>query len=307
MCTSDREMAVKRLGLCFNCLKKTNHTSIQCKASTCKLCGKKHNTLLHHSQGGTIQKSSGQQKQHSAVDHTKHTVVSTSQVTQRSNTRVLLSTAEVVLLDSRGSPHFCRALLDSGSQSNFITEKLAQTLGLKRTRIHSKISGIAQVSTRAAQVIHCRLKSRYTNYSTTEDFVILPKITHQLPSEPIDLSKLNIPDNLTMADPNFHEPGDIDLLIGAGLFFNILCYGKIMTPEEPLVIQNTLLGWVVSGKFQTSHSSQITCNVSLEENLDKQLQRFWQIEECLEPVKRTQSEIEKHFQETYTEFQQVGL
>ena len=82
-----------------------------------------------------------------------------------------------------------------------------------------------------AQVIHCRLKSRFSNYSTTEDFVILPNITQQLPSEPIDLSKLHIRDNLTMADPNLHKADDIDQLIGAGIFFNIFWYGKIMTPE----------------------------------------------------------------------------
>ncbi|XP_055543366.1 uncharacterized protein LOC129728916 [Wyeomyia smithii] len=49
---------------------------------------------------------------------------------------VFLSTALVRIVDVDGIGHYARALLDSASQSHFISESLCQKLGLKRTRIN---------------------------------------------------------------------------------------------------------------------------------------------------------------------------
>ncbi|XP_062713925.1 uncharacterized protein LOC134290748 [Aedes albopictus] len=59
---------------------------------------------------------------------------------------VFLSTALVRVQDADGIGHFARALLDSGSQSNFVSEFLCQRLGLKRNRINLPVSGIGQAT-----------------------------------------------------------------------------------------------------------------------------------------------------------------
>lgn len=46
---------------------------------------------------------------------------------------VMLTTAIVLINDITGVPKRCRALLDSGSQINFITNSCAQSLKLSRT------------------------------------------------------------------------------------------------------------------------------------------------------------------------------
>jgi len=48
-------------------------------------------------------------------------------------TCVLLLTVQLKIKDCKGNLHTCQALLDCGSQSNFITESSVRWLGLKQT------------------------------------------------------------------------------------------------------------------------------------------------------------------------------
>lgn len=56
--------------------------------------------------------------------------------------QVLLSRATVLIIDSVGNVHECTALLDSGSQSNVITESLCKQLNLNLTNVSFPIGGI---------------------------------------------------------------------------------------------------------------------------------------------------------------------
>jgi hypothetical protein len=61
-------------------------------------------------------------------------------------TCVLLATAQIKVKDCKGNLHICWALVDCGSQSNFITESTVKTLGLKQTRNQVPITGINDVA-----------------------------------------------------------------------------------------------------------------------------------------------------------------
>jgi hypothetical protein len=64
----------------------------------------------------------------------------------------------------------------------------------------------------------------------------------------------NLPDDIQFADPTFHIPGRIDMLLGAELFFELLRPERRNRPGSYPVLQNTELGWVLSGKVQSSNS-----------------------------------------------------
>lgn len=64
--------------------------------------------------------------------------------TVESHTTVILFTALVKIRDSRGQYLLARALLDSGSQSSFVSESLCQRLALSRTKVNLPVSGIGQ-------------------------------------------------------------------------------------------------------------------------------------------------------------------
>jgi hypothetical protein len=90
------------------------HISENCLAGNCKTCLKKHNSLSHF------------ENTESVPSDRPLIVASTSHHVQSHDKNILLSTAIVQVTDKDGNKHQQRALLDSGSQSNFLTESAAQ-------------------------------------------------------------------------------------------------------------------------------------------------------------------------------------
>lgn len=76
-------------------------------------------------------------------------------------------------------------------------------------------------------VVHIIIKSRYSEYQTQLDFIVLPKVTHYLSISKTDVSSLQFPKHIFLADPKFHIPNKTDILIGAELFYDLLCVGQI--------------------------------------------------------------------------------
>lgn len=62
------------------------------------------------------------------------TTTVSAHVVAKSSDQVLLSTVEVHVQNEDSESRIGRVLLDSGSQCNFIIEKMAQILRLKKTR-----------------------------------------------------------------------------------------------------------------------------------------------------------------------------
>jgi len=117
--------------------------------------------------------------------------------------QVLLSTA-LVLADSqivKSVP--CRALLDPGLQTNFITEELVQTFHLRREKIRHVINGIGDNIQYESSYVTVQIKSLINKYKLTLQMVVVPKITGRLPTRNIQ-EKCQIPNNVHLADPEFN-------------------------------------------------------------------------------------------------------
>ena len=115
-----------------------------------------------------------------------------------------------------------RALLDSVYQSHFITERCVQRFKSSRTQTHAKIKGISSVNTGPYPIVSIHLRSRHTDWHTTFNCAILCHITGITPSTKLDISTWKIPKNIMLADEQFDQTGDIDLLIGADMFYDML-------------------------------------------------------------------------------------
>ena len=116
----------------------------------------------------------------------------------------LLSTALVTVTNSIGQQIQCRALLDNGSQANFITKRLVNKLGLSHRPCITGIEGIGKTQSRIAQRVNLQLSSNATKFSSRIEAHILPEIISKQPSSSIHVSSWNIPSNLQLADPKFH-------------------------------------------------------------------------------------------------------
>ncbi|GFT16781.1 integrase catalytic domain-containing protein [Trichonephila clavipes] len=102
----------------------------------------------------------------------------------------------------------------------------------------------------------------------------------------MDATKVNIPSNIDLADKDFGIPGEIDMLIGCELFFELLRPNKFRSPCEKWLFQETVFGYIVVGsfdKFEEKSYCGLAINAEINsDNLNQQLQAFWEIEKVEE-------------------------
>jgi len=122
---------------------------------------------------------------------------------------------------------------------------------------------------------------------------IISAITHQLPAVYINVIQWQLPEHVqnNLADPEFCKPGNIDLLLEAELFFDLLGNEQVKVNNQLVTIRNTKLGWIVSGRVnQAQRPVPSMCLLSSIYNNDDKPSTL-----CNEAV-----ECEEHFRSTYT-------
>lgn len=304
--TADKRFKiVKNSHICINCLKSKSHGLKECSSGPCRKCGKSHNTLLHFEQ------KADQSVTHSITptsplsnENLAPVVTQCSQV--HGSSSILLSTAIINVYDARNKLHSCRVLLDSGSQLNFISERLSKILGLQTRTVNMSIAGLGGGAVNTNTTVNVRLSSRHNSYAENIDCVILPQITQKIPQEFIPISEFNIPSNIPLADPNFNISADIDMLIGAQLFWDLLCIGQIKPTKAHPTLQKTKLGWIISGHIRSPTYREMTslCHLATIDELNNSISQFWEIEHNIcsknSALFSPQEKMcETHFQQTY--------
>lgn len=118
---------VRKNGLCFNC-SRSGHMVSSCRAGRCPKCQRRHHVILHpaHSNSGGNISSNAR-------------VVSSC----LGEPHIWLATVLIDVIDASGKHHLCRAMLDQGSQANFITEDYCRKLNLNKTFVNTPIIGIS--------------------------------------------------------------------------------------------------------------------------------------------------------------------
>ncbi|XP_041633394.1 uncharacterized protein [Drosophila kikkawai] len=140
--------------------------------------------------------------------------------------------------------------------------------------------------------------------------LVAPAITDDQPSFTVSPEDWNIPSNIRLADPQFFRSQRIDLLIGASLFFELLCVGQIKLSDGLPLLQKTRLGWVVTGGGSAPRQSaalavQATAGtlVGDDARLESVVRKFWEVENVGESgSQRTKEELdcEAHFNANFT-------
>ena len=196
----DRVQLIKRKGLCFNCLR-PGHRSEQCNGSTYKKCKRKHNSLLHleaninsrtTSTAPTVTTSSTSPQEASnqaskIVKKSKEKFTAVAQSQNEEEEEVLLPTV-IVSVDNNGKTTDIRAILDSGSQSNLITEDAVKRLELKKEKADGRVFGLGvQEVNNSKGSVNLILKTM------DEDFIniratVLAKLTSNLSSHHVNVS-----------------------------------------------------------------------------------------------------------------------
>lgn len=274
----DMVSTLKFNGLCLNCMS-SGHYAKNCRSlHKCKKCQRLHHTLLHldHTRESRDQTSS---------DST--TPISTLS-TMGPQSNLLLMTCCILVEAPDGSTTQARAILDSASSASFVSERLAQNLHLPCVNQSTRISGVAGLScSSSAQSITDFKVSSLHSPSRKFDVkaVIVSRVTCDLPLHPTPFNpKWKHLSGLKLADPDFGQPGRIDLLLGVETFVDVLHHGRRLgAPTSPVAFE-TEFGWVLAGRASPGPSTYEAAahHVSLllgDLTGDDLLRQFWEVEE----------------------------
>ena len=257
----DGRMQVLKVNrLCTNCLG-NGHFKSQCKSlHRCKICQRPHHTMLHlDSPSRSDPKRSSAQEDTSVGSHTT--------TCTRLKSNVLLMTCRVMITSPDGSTVEARALIDNASSSSFISERLVHSLCLPRLQQSIRVSGIGGLSHKPPlqSVTSFQLSSlQPSGKKVNVTAIVVPKVTCDLPMKPVtfELGWTHL-SHLPPADPGFGRPGQVNILLRADVFVEILGQGRRKGPAGSPTAFETDFGWVpCSGTGSTSISAQANIHIT---------------------------------------------
>ena len=161
--------------------------------------------------------------------------------------QVLLNTASIWVESGQGKRYQVRALLDSCSMSNFMTQACAKKLGIRRRKAYTTVGGICGTSHDVKDALVATVSNRLESYVSQIDCYVVDSITADLPLSGFKYDNWPIPKNCTLADATFNVTGPIDVMIGMEHWNDIFLEKKIRLGEGLPVLRSTVFGWVVGG------------------------------------------------------------
>lgn len=261
-----------------------NHSSKACK-STCLKCHKRHHSSLHFEHSVNAQES----LHTSTQTHFEQSpfVSLTTQDTTSTETgpkTVIFGTTLVKVTSPYGTSHILRAFIDNGSMCGFISERAAQLLNCTRVKSNLQVLGLSQSPAYTRGTMNLTIETLTGNLIAYHHQVhILDKISVYLPRVQISNEVISKVKPFILADPDFHFPGPIDLLIGCTIFPLLLFHENYsLGPNMPHVM-GTHFGFVVMGSAPCLTPSKPINNLFIallstsDNELQNSLQRFWQM------------------------------
>lgn len=121
-----------------------------------------------------------------------------------------------------------KCILDTGSQVSLITTKAVKVLGYTPKRNDINLIGGTESQNKVTYCIPLKVNSLTSQFNTLVNCHVVDKITCNLPQSPVSLEGIQIPAGITLADTTFNQPSEINMLIGADIFCQIL-----LLLEEP--------------------------------------------------------------------------
>ncbi|CAL1285198.1 unnamed protein product [Larinioides sclopetarius] len=297
---NERLNEVRKLQLCFNCLNKHKVSVCNKLNYKCKSCSRNHHTYLHgadflihgnnNNNKNTVSETSSRNLESSSMPANPSTNAQSSDMSLIVSTQscyfseskvpplVLLSTAVIHVRGADGRDHSFNAILDSGSEISCLTKEAADLLGLRKHSISSLITGLNGAALNVKHKINACISNKNWEFQRSLNMLVVPKITDVTPSKFIDVSKLNLPKNITYANPKFFEPQRVHVLLGGDIFYEILQTEKMKLKDSNLILQNSVFGWIVAGTLHVEgNKSNFQCNLAIDQS-EVYLRKFWELE-----------------------------
>ncbi|XP_046409091.1 uncharacterized protein LOC124173972 [Ischnura elegans] len=297
MTVAERKEVVQRNKLCLNCLRQ-NHLLSECHiTSRCLICNEKHHTKLHLESPKTnvTQNSSSNNVKSSNSSQAGKLDETAAVFTSLVGKTVLLATARVVLKSNTGSAITVRALLDPAAERSFISESVANSLYLKRTKVNVSVTGVGgkvnAISHGSATLHLC--SNIHTSFSLKIPVLILNKLTSVLPNREVTHNNWPHIQGLQLADPFYYKRLPIDCILGADVYAAVLRNGVKRGPRATPVAKETVLGWILTGQTASGRPEVSSCHhiaafqTTVQPDTSEMLSRLWELEELPSQPRRS--------------------
>ncbi|XP_060665550.1 uncharacterized protein LOC132797788 [Drosophila nasuta] len=301
MSVNERMTYIKQKGLCLNCFARGHQLRECTSAHNCFTCKGRHNTLLHR--GDTAHNGASSSSNIQSTPNPTATNVQNFFANNAQN--VLLGTA-VINVCHLGTTYTARALLDSGSEATFISERLFQRIKLPFQSVRAQVSGLNHaVAAQSQKLCHFSIGSptKPRLHIETSAFVI-PQLAGKLRSFDMPRTFLKDLPAIELADPHFYKSAQIDILIGADILPSVILSGSRPNICGSLLGQETVFGWILTGSVSQSMSTTVSAfstrvAIQAEEQLDSLLSKFWEVEDIpAKLIKESDFVCEENFVKT---------
>ncbi|GFT59948.1 DUF1758 domain-containing protein [Trichonephila clavipes] len=277
-----RKKFVTNNKLCINCLRLHYGACMSKYKCTVSGCKGLHNSLLHDSAelcSAVKNHTVGERGIESNSNPTRFEGQPEVAVLTYGNKCVLLNTFMIFVKSADGYRIKLRVLLDNASTICVMREDIARKLGFKFKSANQSITGINGITQSSKYSANIEVSNRDYTFARNVQFSLLPKIIDAIPVSKLNISDLNIPASIELADSNFHMP------------------------DGNVILQNTKFGYIVTGTLPQSQQQANCCLIS-EPSLDITVKKFFELESLPDDSKeitKSEEEIycEEHFVSTY--------
>ena len=296
---SQRLNQVQSRKLCKNCLS-VGHATESCRSTyRCRECNSYHHTTLHQAAAPP------------SATPTSTASVSVNSAAARIQNSILM-TAQVLLTGPMGQHIQARAFIDPGAAMSLISSRVAQQLHLPLKKTNLQFSAVLATPCKAVKhLTNLSVSSLQGEHPVSVRAAVVTTVTGDIPAQETEpVSHLPHLSGLGLADPTFHLPGKVDILLGSEVYPQLIMQEPMITgnSSEPAALQ-TIFGWAIIGPVRSkdSQSQQISTQCSqtftTNEDLDTLLSFFWNSEEPERPVltlNQMEIQVQLHYADTFS-------
>ena len=262
-----RRNFIQEKGLCFGCLK-AGHLARGCQQrSVCKICGKRHVTLLHQDDNFKTPNQSSRRPsaeervaEQSLADRNppQPQQVKTGYVNQGNTGLAVVP----VVVRSGGRSVTTHALLDSGSTACFCQESLLEKLGLQdKDRTQLSLTTVCKNRIKVESHVVTGLEVA----DLGERHVLQLPAVYSLEKVPVDVC--DIPRQEDVSQWSYlgsvylpHVDAPVELMLGNNVPLAMEPWEVIHSQEGGPFATRTLLGWVINGPVRHIAGSPVKAN-----------------------------------------------
>ncbi|GFS82003.1 uncharacterized protein TNCV_1790741 [Trichonephila clavipes] len=87
----------------------------------------------------------------------------------------------------------------------------------------------------------------------------------------------------------------------ANIFYELLKPERIKIKDSQLLLVNSVFGYIVTGNLDAINETKVHCGLIRDEDLNKNLEKFWKLEEIQEPIVKNKERLicEEHYANTH--------